>query len=139
MGKILDTIECSTAVDGKRFEKMIRLAIDDKTVPNYELFDKTTTAKAHKKRLDTEKKEEISFLRQQGNDKKKKASEKKDDNGDSSLLALMQNRAKERHAKMDSIIDSIEQKEKGGKKRKQPDMPSEEEFLKLQSKLFKKN
>lgn len=139
MDNILGTVECSTAVDGERFKKMIRLAINNKTVPNYELFDKTTTSKAHQKRLDAEKKEEAAFLRRQENDKKKKASEKKDDDGDSSLLALIQNRAKERHAKMDSIIDSIEQKQKRGKKRKEPDMPSEEEFLKLQSKLFKKN
>ncbi|KAL9544210.1 hypothetical protein PS6_008882 [Mucor atramentarius] len=131
MDNILQMVECSTAVDGERFEKMIRLAIDNKTMPLYKAFDKTTTSKAHQKRMDAEKKEEAAFLRRQKVDKKK---EKEDE--DSSLLALIQNRAKERHAKMNSIIDSIEQKH--GKKRKEPDMPSEEEFLKLQSKMFKK-
>ncbi|GAN09847.1 conserved hypothetical protein [Mucor ambiguus] len=139
MGSILDTIECSTAADGERFKKMILSAINDKNLPHYELFDKTTTPKAHKKRLDTEKKEEAKFLKRQENDKKEKKPEKKSNDEDTSLLALIQSRAKERIAKMDSIIDSIEQKQKHGKKRKQPDMPSEEEFLKLQSKLFKKN
>lgn len=131
MDNILQIVECSTAVDGERFEKIIRSAIDNKTVPLHKAFDKTTTSKAHKKRMDAEKKEEAAFLRRQKDDKKK---EKEDE--DSSLLALIQNRAKERHAKMNSIIDSIEQKH--GKKRKEPDMPSEEEFLKLQSKMFKK-
>ncbi|EPB85519.1 hypothetical protein HMPREF1544_07702 [Mucor circinelloides 1006PhL] len=131
MDNILQMVECSTAVDGERFEKIIRSAIDNKTVPLHKAFDKTTTSKAHKKRMDAEKKEEAAFLRRQKDDKKK---EKEDE--DSSLLALIQNRAKERHAKMNSIIDSIEQKH--GKKRKEPDMPSEEEFLKLQSKMFKK-
>ncbi|KAK4515548.1 uncharacterized protein ATC70_010498 [Mucor velutinosus] len=143
MGNILDTVECSTAVDGERFKKMIRSAINDKTVPHYELFDKTTTPREHQKRLDAEKKEEAAFLKRQKNDKKQKTPEKKDDGEDGSLLALIQNRAKERNAKMNSIIDSIEQKQKQkqkrGKKRKEPDMPSEEEFLKLQSKMFKKD
>lgn len=141
MGAILDTVECSTAVDGTRFETMIRAAISDKTVPHFEQFDKTTTSEAHQKRLDAEKKEEAAFLRrQQANEKKQNKSEKKVDNDkEPSLLALIQNRAKERNAKMNSIIDSIEQKQKRGKKRKEPEMPSEEEFLKLQSKMFKKN
>lgn len=136
MDHILQSVECSTAIDGERFEKIIRAAIDEESLPVFKAFDKTTTSKAHQKRIDLEKKEELSFLKQQEKDKKKKNVQKQKKDDDSSLLAMIQNRSKERHAKMNSIIDSIE--EKHGKKRKEPDMPSEEEFLKLQAKLFKK-
>jgi DnaJ family protein C protein 9 len=136
MDHILQSVECSTAIDGERFEKIVRAAIDEKSVPVFKAFDKTTTSKAHQKRIDLEKKEELSFSKQQEKEKKKKNTQKQEMDDGSSLLAMIQNRSKERHAKMNSIIDSIE--EKHGKKRKEPDMPSEEEFLKLQAKLFKK-
>lgn len=137
MDHILQSVECSTAIDGERFEKLIRTAIDEESVPVFKAFDKTTTSKAHQKRIDVEKKEESAFSKQQEKDKKKKNTQKQEEkDDDSSLLAMIQNRSKERHAKMNSIIDSIE--EKHGKKRKEPEMPSEEEFLKLQAKLFKK-
>ncbi|KAI8645861.1 hypothetical protein BD408DRAFT_474281 [Parasitella parasitica] len=135
MDHILQSVECSSAADGERFAKMIRAAIDEKAVPIFRIFNKTTTSQAHQRRIDAEKKEAAVFAKQQEKDKKKKK-QSKTAQDDSSLLALIQNRSKERNAKMNSIIDSIEGKY--GKKRKEPDMPSEEEFLKLQAKMFKK-
>ncbi|CEP19313.1 hypothetical protein [Parasitella parasitica] len=136
MDRILQSVECSSAVDGERFEKLIRTAVEEKAVPIFRAFDKSTTPQAHQKRIVTEQKEAAAFEKQQAKDKKKNKEESKTTDDDSSLLALIQNRAKERNAKMNSIIDSIE--EKHGRKRKELNMPSEEEFLKLQSKMFKK-
>lgn len=153
MDHILEVIECSTAVDGERFEKIIKEAIKDKLVTKYKLFETTTTSQAHQKRIEKEKKREIEFENRQEADKaaKKSKSKKKseEDNSDEAFLALMKQRNKDRHANMNSIIESLEanaKKEKGGsggKKRKQKQQeegqePSEEEFLKLQEKLFSK-
>ncbi|KAI8371275.1 hypothetical protein EDC96DRAFT_439612 [Choanephora cucurbitarum] len=128
MNKILSVIECSTAADCVRFEKIIRQAIEEKQVPFFKKLDTTTTAKAQKARLDREAKDEQEF------DEEKAQSS-------SSLAALIQQRNQQRQSKMNSIIDSIETSAKG-KKRKGPEkdiaLPSDEEFMKLQEKLFKK-
>lgn len=140
MDKILQVVECSTALDGQRFEKIIRTAIEENTITLFKAFETTTTAKAHKKRIEREQKQAVEY---EGLSKEKK--EKKEKETESlSLMDLIQQRSKERHVKMNRIIDSIESaaKDEGkGKKRKQKEMesmPSEEEFLKLQESMFKK-
>lgn len=145
MDKILEVIECSSGYDSKRFETIIRNAIKEKTVKFYKLFDTMTTPKAHQKRIDKEKKEEKEFEKSQKDDLEKKENKKKKEREDQepSLLELIQSRSKERHAKMNSIIESIEaeasKRARKGKKRKEPEsMPSEEEFMKLQENMFKK-
>lgn len=145
MDKILEVVECSSGYDSKRFETIIRNAVKEKTVKFYKLFDTMTTPKAHQKRIDKEKKEEKEFEKAQKDDLKKKESKKKKEKEDQepSLLEMIQSRSKERHAKMNSIIESIEaeasKKAGKGKKRKEPEsMPSEEEFMKLQEQMFKK-
>ncbi|KAI7895366.1 uncharacterized protein EV154DRAFT_495759 [Mucor mucedo] len=140
MDKILQVVECSDASDGQRFEKIIRAAIKEKTVTLLKSFETTTTAKAHQIRLDAEKKRALDYeVRCKG--------KKEKETGSSSLTDLIQQRSKERHAKMNRIIESIESaakdeaaEDKGkGRKRKIRDdsMPSEEEFLKLQESMFK--
>ncbi|KAI9362336.1 hypothetical protein BD770DRAFT_408139 [Pilaira anomala] len=137
MDRILQVIECSSAVDGERFEKLIREAIKEKKMTRFPIFDTTTTPKAHKKRIEDDKKRIEEY------DKRQKEKEKDDDS--SSLMELIKQRQKTRHANMNSIIESIEASAKKpvgkGKKRKQEadNMPSEEEFLKLQQSMFKKS
>ncbi|KAI9487234.1 MAG: hypothetical protein EXX96DRAFT_552321 [Benjaminiella poitrasii] len=154
MDQILELVECSTARDCKRFEKIIRTAIKQKDVPLYSALDKTTTPRAHQKRIDKELKAEAKFLAKQEKDKKKGKEEsnenrkKKDDDDEASLLELIQQRNKNREAKMNSVIDSIlESTKKGNKKRsrqqkdddeKEEALPTDEEFEKLQKKLFNK-
>lgn len=145
MDKMLEVIECSSGHDSKRFETIIRKAIKEKTVTFYKLFDTMTTPKAHQKRIDKEKKEEKEFEKTQKEDLKKKESKKSKakDEQTPSLLEMIQSRSKERHAKMNSIIESIEaeasRKASKGKKRKEPEsMPSEEEFMRIQEEMFKK-
>jgi DnaJ family protein C protein 9 len=136
MGSILEIVECSTAKDGGRFEKIIREAIKEGTVPVFKGFEKSATPKEHEKRIKKELKEEQEFLKHQEKEKKEEKP---------SLLALIQKNAQNRQAKMNSIIESIEASSAGDKKGKRKrevkqvdDMPSEEEFLKLQEQLFKK-
>ncbi|RCI02339.1 hypothetical protein CU098_005681 [Rhizopus stolonifer] len=127
MDKILTMIECSSASDCPRFEKMIREAIKKKEVVLHKKLNPTTTEKAQQARLKKEAREQAEFDAQQN--------EKEEDG----LAALIQQRNKDRQARMDSIIDTLANSEKKkGKKRKQEDMPSEEEFQQLQEKLFKK-
>jgi DnaJ family protein C protein 9 len=145
MDKILEVVECSTGYDSERFEKIIREAIKDKTVSLFKLFDTTTTLKAHQKRIEKERKAEEEFEKVQKEDNKKKENKKKKkEDSTPSLMEMIQSRAIERHAKMNSIIESLEaeaaQKTSKGKKRKQAEeMPSEEDFLKLQEKMLKKS
>jgi DnaJ family protein C protein 9 len=142
MDKILEVVECSTAEDGERFAEIIKKAIKSKLVPSFKSFETTTTPQTHKKRIEKAKKAEIEFEKAEQKKKKGKAKTEKEEESD--LLALIQARNKDRHANMNSIIESIEAEakaKKGGKKRKQKevdDMPSEEEFLKLQESLFNK-
>ncbi|KAI8075523.1 hypothetical protein BDF21DRAFT_464718 [Thamnidium elegans] len=134
MDKMLQVIECSSPIDGERFEKLIRKAIKEKTVTQLKHFETTTTAEAHEKRMKVEQKAEASF----------KAKKNKEDSSDS-LMELIKQRSKERHTNMNNIINSIEasakETEGKGKKRKQEadSMPTEEEFLKLQQSMFKKS
>lgn len=136
MDRMLLFIEHSTAKDGPRYEKIVLEAIKEKKVPEYKNFSNSTTKEAHKKRIAEEEKERAQF------DKKRAAENKADE--ESSLLQLIQQKSKDRQAKMNSIIDSIEAstKKKSGKKRQQEEpvggLPSEEEFQKLQEKLFSK-
>lgn len=138
MDKMLQVIECSSAVDSERFEKLIREAIKEKKVTLFPIFDTTTTPKAHKRRIEDDKKRIAEY------DERQKKEKEKDD-GSSSLMELIKQRQKTRHANMNSIIESIEASAKRpvgkGKKRKQEadNMPSEEEFLKLQQSMFKKS
>lgn len=142
MDKILQVVECSTAMDGQRFEKIIRLAIKEKIVASFKSFETTITPKAHQKRVDKEQKEEADY---EAYNKEKKVNKDKEKDSPS-LMDLIQQRSKERHANMNNIIESTEaaakQDEGKGKKRKQKEtdgMPSEEEFLKLQESMFKKS
>lgn len=132
---MLTFIEHSTAKDGPRYEKIILEAIKENKVPEYKCFYSATTKEAHQARIDKEEKEQAAFDKNQAKKNKKNKKEKEED---TSLLELIQQRAKNRQANMTSIIESIE--EKSGKKRKQAtdDLPSEEEFQKLQEKLFSK-
>ncbi|KAG2195117.1 hypothetical protein INT47_006981 [Mucor saturninus] len=141
MDKILQVVECSDASDGQRFEKIIRAAIKEKTVALLKSFETTTTAKAHQIRLDAEKKRALGY-EVRCKEKKEKGT------GSPSFMDLIQQRSKERHAKMNRIIESIESAAKDeaaedegkGRKRKRREeesMPSEEEFLKLQESMFK--
>jgi DnaJ family protein C protein 9 len=136
MDSILEIVECSTAKDGERFEKIIREAIKEESVPIFKGFEKSVTPKEHEKRIKKELKEEQEFHKHQEKEKNKE---------DPSLLTLIQKNAQNRQAKMNSIIESIEasaaakgKKEKKKRGIQQVDMPSEEEFLKLQEKMFKK-
>lgn len=139
MDKMLQVVECSTAMDGQRFEKLIRKAIKEEAVTVFKSFETTTTTKAHQMRIEKEQTDEVDYESQK---KEKKEKEKVSP----SLMELIQQRSKDRHIKMNSIIESIEAAEKKdegkGKKRKQKEtdsMPSEEEFLKLQESMFKKS
>ncbi|KAI7902003.1 uncharacterized protein BX663DRAFT_487267 [Cokeromyces recurvatus] len=136
MDQILELVECSTARDCKRFEKIIRSAIKEKLVTFYPALDSTTTPRAHKKRIEKELMAERQFLAEQEKDKDNKSDK------ECSLLELIQQRNKDRQAKMDSIIETIEASaKKENKKRKDQErederLPTEEEFQRLQRKLF---
>ncbi|CAO3683587.1 unnamed protein product [Rhizopus stolonifer] len=133
MSNILEVMEGSTAKDGTRFEKIIREAIDQQTVSMLSYFEKTTKPSAHKKRVQREAKEKARFT----------AFEKS--KSETSLVQAIQNNTKARQERFDSIINDIETKhdKKSKNKRKyqeaEPELPSEEEFAKLQEKLFKKS
>ncbi|KAG1142180.1 hypothetical protein G6F37_006816 [Rhizopus arrhizus] len=133
MTKMLTVIECSTAEDGIRFEKMIKEAIDQGKIPLLKSFKKSTTPEAHQKRIAVEHKQREEFEKTEGRQSM------------NSLIESIQNKATERQGRLDSIIKSIEQKQ-GNKSRKKrsnmsmdPGLPSEEEFAKLQEKLFKRS
>lgn len=132
MDDILQVIECSVAEDGMRFEKMIREAIEQNQVPTFKKFEKTTTAKAHEKRIKDESKQRADFDKQAAEDM-------------DSLARAIQKRNKDRQNKMESIISSIEVKEKAksGKKRGHdqvdPGMPTDEEFARIQEQMMKRS
>lgn len=136
MGSILEIVECSTAKDGERFENIIRDAIKEGIVPTFKMFEKSVGHREHEKRIMKELKEEKEFQKLQEKEKNKKE--------ESSLLALIQKNAQNRQCKMNSIIESIETTARGKtEKRKRGieevcDLPSDEEFFKLQEKMFKK-
>ncbi|EIE79339.1 hypothetical protein RO3G_04044 [Rhizopus delemar RA 99-880] len=112
---------------------MIKEAIDQGKIPLLKSFKKSTTPEAHQKRIAVEHKQREEFEKTEGRQSM------------NSLIESIQNKATERQGRLDSIIKSIEQKQ-GNKSRKKrsnmsmdPDLPSEEEFAKLQEKLFKRS
>ncbi|KAI9276292.1 Alpha/Beta hydrolase protein [Sporodiniella umbellata] len=133
MSKILNVIEGSTAEDGRRFTETIKKAIQEHKLTLLKHFEQTTSDSAHTKRIQKEKMENERFA---------KLEKAKSEN---SLIKALQDSAKSRQTRFSSIIDSIEAKNdtklKNKRKRKEPapDLPSEEEFAKLQEKLIYNN
>ncbi|OUM62822.1 hypothetical protein PIROE2DRAFT_10801 [Piromyces sp. E2] len=134
---IMDNIPLCTAEDYPRFVEIIDKAIEEKKVKKYKKYN-NDYEEAMKARKDFEEKEKIKFEKAQAKEKKNQ----KDD-----LALIIQNNRKRR---MESVFDNLlekydkaENKKKRtskGKNKKSPaeDLPSEEEFLKLQEKLFGK-
>ncbi|KAI9494236.1 hypothetical protein BDB00DRAFT_819365 [Zychaea mexicana] len=137
MDKILNFVECSDANDGERFMTIIRKAIDEGKVPTFPSFSKTTTGKAHQKRIKEQERREKEWDKKH---KGKKAAKKGGDE-DSDLLAMIQARQKDRASHLDALADKIA--EKAGKSsskkrgRVQDDEPSEEEFQRIRAGLMK--
>ncbi|KAL1929289.1 hypothetical protein VTP01DRAFT_2348 [Rhizomucor pusillus] len=138
MDKILTFVECSKAKDGERFAEIIQEAIRAKKVPRYPAFARTTTAEAHRKRIEEEERREKQWDEQQ----KKRC--QSSDNKEDSLQALIAARQKDRASRLDAVIDSIASKEKSKSKKRKHDeldgpdnLPSEEEFQRIQAELTK--
>lgn len=133
MDHILNYVECCTAKDGERFAQIIQKAIDEKKVPKYKAFAKTTTLAAHRKRIQNEEKQQAEFDKRRAD-----ASTNKKDDSTEALQALIRARQQSR---MEAVIDSIISKEKKASKRKQlaeePE-PTEEEFQRARERVLKK-
>lgn len=138
MDKILTFVECSKAKDGERFAEIIQEAIRAKKVPRYPAFARTTTAEAHRKRIEEEERREKRW------DEQQKKRGQSSDNKEDSLQALIAARQKDRASRLDAVIDSIASKEKSKSKKRKHDeldgpdnLPSEEEFQRIQAELTK--
>lgn len=151
----MDNIPLCTADDYPRFVEIINKAIEEKKVKKYKKYN-SDYKDAMKARKDFEEKEKKKFEKAQAKEKKDKKNNKKSnkDTGESmdELALILQNNRKRR---LDNTLNSILEKYGGqeeakGRNKKQrksnkkgskntlPDEPSEEEFLKLQEKLFGK-
>ncbi|KAI7852126.1 hypothetical protein BDC45DRAFT_444557 [Circinella umbellata] len=132
MDKILSVIECSDAKDGERFTTIIQNAIDEGKVTVLPSFSKTTTFKAHQKRIKEQQRREKEWDKKQQQKKNKKKNE-----GENDLLALIQAKQKDRVSRLDALADKIAKKHK-----KENDLidngPSEEEFQRIQEEMLKK-
>jgi len=153
---IMDNIPLCTADDYPRFVEIINKAIKEKRVKKYKKYN-SDYKDAMKARKDFEEKEKKKFEKAQAKEKKNKKNNKKDNNNKNSsesmdeLALILQNNRKRR---LDNTLNSIlekygsqekakgknkkQRKSKKGSKNKLPEEPSEEEFLKLQEKLFGK-
>ena len=136
MDKILSFVECSDAKDGERFATIIQKAIDEGKVTLLPSFSKTTTSKAHQKRIKEQQRREKEWDKKQQKNKKKKKEEENDD-----LLVLIQAKQKDRVSHLDALADKIAAKHKkqnGGNDIYNDDGPSEEEFQRIQAEMLKK-
>jgi DnaJ homolog subfamily C member 9 len=126
--KMIDKIPLSTLDDIDRFIVICKDAIQQGEVQQFKLFPTISKSKLIKKKKQAEKEKEEC----------RKEMELKQNELDQSneLQVQLQNRNKER---LEGLISSLEKKaggKKGAKKRKEG--PTEEEFLEIQQKLFKK-
>ncbi|KAI8138924.1 hypothetical protein BJV82DRAFT_628434 [Fennellomyces sp. T-0311] len=135
MNRILEVVECSDATDGERFADIIKAAVKEKQVGSFPAFAKTTTQKAHQRRLKEQKKHQDEF-------EKQNKSEKKKDSGVDDLKALIQARQMNRVSRLDAMVDQLAQKagksKPGKSKRANDDQPTEEEFQRIQAEMMKR-
>ncbi len=137
MNGILESVMLSSIDDEDRFIAIIKDAISAKQVEKHKKFQSTTTKKARdarRKAAEEEALEVEEIKKQTGLDKVPEGDE-------STLAALIQKRRK---GAMDAVIGGLEEKyaKKDAKKRRMDESkfvePSEEEFQKIQARLFKK-
>ncbi|ORX51746.1 DnaJ-domain-containing protein [Piromyces finnis] len=139
---IMDNIPLCTADDYPRFVEIIDKAIKEKKVKKYKKFNKDYK-EAMKARKDFEEKEKQKFEKAKAKEKKSKNA-KKEESIDDLALIIQNNRKRRMENVFDNLLekyDKVENKKKKmNKNKKSPkdDLPSEEEFLKLQEKLFGK-
>jgi len=145
---IMDNIPLCTADDYPRFVEIIDKAIKEKKVKKYKKYN-NDYEEAMKARKDFEEKEKVKFEKAQAKEKKGqkgKKGKKNDESIDDLALIIQNNRKRRMESVFDNLLekyDKAENKKKRsskGKSKKSPveDLPSEEEFLKLQEKLFGK-
>jgi len=155
---IMDNIPLCTADDYPRFVEIINKAIKEKKVKKYKKYN-SDYKDAMNARKNFEEKEKKKFEKAHAKEKKNKINSNRDnsnrnssENMDELALILQNNRKRRLDNTLNSILEKYgSQEEAKGKKKKQrkskkgsknklPEEPSEEEFLKLQEKLFgKKN
>ena len=162
----MDNIPLCTADDYPRFVEIINKAIEEKRVKKYKKYN-SDYKDAMKARKEFEEKEKKKFEKAQAKEKKNKNKENKNTNSnkkdqkkndgkeslDELALILQNNRKRRLDNTLNSILEKYGKEEETksksrGKKQKKsnkkaskmafPDEPSEEEFLKLQEKLFGK-
>jgi DnaJ family protein C protein 9 len=137
MDKILEVIECSESSDTERFVVMLEEGIANSELTLLNNFKKSTTKQAHERRL---KKAEKEHNKASKKAKAKKGGKKPQDDVDS-LSLLIQQKSQDRKRKMDDILESMEKKALKGhheKVEEQGDLPTDDEFNKLQEKLMKR-
>jgi len=142
---IMDNIPLCTADDYPRFVEIIDKAIEEKKIKKYKKYNNNYKL-AMKARKEFEEKEKKKFEKEQAKEKKNKKGKKKEESIDDLALMIQTNRKR----RMDSAIDSILEKygkeenkkrktnKRSSKKNVPMDEPSEEEFQRLQEKLFGK-
>ena len=140
MNAILENVMLSTVDDEDRFIDIIKKAIKNKEVSSHKKFQSTTTKKARETRRRAAENEaaEVEEL------KKETGLDKIPENDENALAALIQKRRKDA---MDAVIGGLEEKyaskDKAGKNKRRKEEPtfvepSEDEFRKLQERLFAK-
>lgn len=141
---IMDNIPLCTSEDYPRFVEIINKAIKEKKVKKYKKFN-SDYKEAMKVRKDFEEKERKKFEKAQAKEKKKDKENQKD-NIDDLALIIQNNRKRRLDDTLNNIFEKYSKTEnkkrqksnKKGSKKSLPEEPSEEEFLKLQEKLFGK-
>jgi DnaJ family protein C protein 9 len=122
MDEIMENVMLASCDDEVRFIKKIKQAIKDGEVESYKAFKTTTTKKAREARLKMQESEA------------KEAEEMRKEKGINDENALAQLIQKNQKGRMEAIIGNLESKY-GGKRKAEM---SEEEFIRVQDKLFKK-
>ncbi|XP_076819191.1 dnaJ homolog subfamily C member 9-like [Clavelina lepadiformis] len=112
MDKIFENQMCSTIEDEPRFRKILQEAIDEKELPDYDVFSKEPTAKRKKRErfYKTEAKEAEQARKKLGLGKA---------TGEEALKQLIQKRQDNRQKEMTSFLDNLEAKYAKPSKRKQ--------------------
>lgn len=149
MFKIIDTVPCSELSDLARFQDLIQKAIDGGEVQEYAKFRKVSERELKKKEKAAlaEAKEAEQALKEIKKKSGSKGASSKAETSEDELRAMIMDKNKSR---MDALVNNLEKKyagkkdakssPKGKKKRKtesEAPLPSEEEFLALQSKVDK--
>ncbi|OAD78193.1 hypothetical protein PHYBLDRAFT_6096, partial [Phycomyces blakesleeanus NRRL 1555(-)] len=110
LDSILGHLECSTAHDGPRLEKIVNKHIQSGAIKSRKAFEATSTSKAHAKRSKQAKKDEAAFEKQMKKSKNQKEKENESDN--TSLEAMILARQQNRQSGLRHTLDSIEKKAK---------------------------